>query len=225
MKLYMHPVSTGARPVVMLIEEKGLPVETEVIDLMTGQQYQEPYASKNPNCRVPLLEDGDFLLTQSSAILKYLAEKFDLPEYPRDLHARARVNEAMDWFMTDFYPEWGSMIYPQILPHHARQDAVIQAGTLAWGKDKSSRWLQILNDSWIGANKAYLCGGEITIADYCASGIITLGEVVGCSFAGYPNISRWISNVKKLSSYGAVNGIFDGWAASVPEKANLVAIR
>jgi glutathione S-transferase len=225
MKLYMHPLSTSARPVAMLIAEKRLPVESEIVDLMTGAQYKEPYVSKNPNCRVPFLEDGDFRLTQSSAILKYLADRFDLPEYPKNLPARARVNEAMDWFMSDFYPEWASMIYPQVLPHHARPGEAHQSGTLTWGRDQSSRWLQILNDSWIGPDKAYLCGDQITIADYYAAGIVTLGEVVGCDLRKYPNIDRWIAIVKKLPSYNAVNEHFDGWVASVPEKANLVAVR
>jgi len=224
MKLYTHPVSTSGRSVSLLIAEKQLPVEIETVDLMSGAQYKEPYVSKNPCSRVPMLEDGDFRLTQSSAILKYLADKFDLPEYPKDPQARARVNEAMDWFMSDFYPEWGSMIYPQLFPHHKRPNEVAQSGTLEWGKDKSLRWLQILNDFWIGPDKAYLCGNSITIADYCASGIVTLGEVVGCDLGKYPNICRWIANMKKLPSYEKVNKHFDGWVASVPEKANLVAV-
>ena len=225
MKLYTHPVSTSARPVAMLIAEKQLPVDTEIVDLMAGEQYKEPYASKNPNCRVPFLEDGGFRLTQSSAILKYLADTFDLPEYPKDLKARAHVNETMDWFLGDFYPEWASMIYPQILPHHKRPDASAQAGTLAWGKDQSARWLKILDEAWIGPDKSWLCGDTITIADYYASGIITLGEVVGCDLGAYPNISRWLDNMKSLPSYKTVNEIFDGWVASVPDKSNLVAVR
>ena len=225
MKLYMHPVSTGSRPVALLIAEKGLPVDSEVVDLMTGAHYKEPYVSKNPNSRVPMLEDGDFRLTESSAILKYLADRFDLPEYPKDLKERARVNEAMDWFMTNFYPEWGSMIYPQLLPHHKRQNDMAQAGTIEWGHRNSSRWLQILNDCWIGPDKAYLCGDKITIADYLASGIITLGEVVGCDLSKYPNVLRWIGNMKKLPNYAKVNAMFEGWSASVPEKTRLVAVR
>jgi len=225
MKLYMHPVSTTARPVCLLIAEKQLPVDFEIVDLMSGAQYQEPFISKNPNSRVPLLEDGEFRLTQSSAILKYLADKFDLPEYPKDLQSRARVNEAMDWFMSDFYPEWASMIYPQILPHHKRPNETAQIGALEWGKAKSARWLQILNDSWIGPNKAYLCGDKITIADYYASGVLTLGELVGCDLGKYPNICRWIANVKRLPTYKQVNEHFEGWVASVQDKAGLVAVR
>src|SRR5437868_2049182 len=107
MKLYMHPVSMTSRPVRLFMAEKGLKADEEVVDLMTGAHYQEPYASLNPNKLVPMLDDDGFKLTESSAILKYLADKFDLPEYPKDLKARAKVNEIMDWLNTNFYREYG----------------------------------------------------------------------------------------------------------------------
>ncbi len=50
---------------------------------MTGAHHQEPFVSINPNRLVPVLEDGDLRLTESSAILKYLADKFDCPPIPR----------------------------------------------------------------------------------------------------------------------------------------------
>ena len=48
MKLYMHPVSNTSRPVILLIEENKLPVDMEVVDLMTGAHLQEPYISRQP---------------------------------------------------------------------------------------------------------------------------------------------------------------------------------
>src|ERR1700683_2015930 len=81
-KLYMHPVSTACRPVRLLIAENGVPCDEETVDILQGAHYQEPYASLNPNRMVPWLEDGDFHLTEGSAILKYLADQYDLPYYP-----------------------------------------------------------------------------------------------------------------------------------------------
>ena len=104
MKLYMHPVSITSRPVRLLIAEKGLAVDEEVVDLFTGAHHQEPFISINPNRLVPVLEDGDFRLTESSAILKYLAELHNLPEYPKDLKRRARVNEIMSQYFRQPYP-------------------------------------------------------------------------------------------------------------------------
>ena len=85
MKLYMHPVSTASRPVRLLIAETGIKCDEEIVDLLKGAHYEAPYASLNPNRMVPMLEDGDFRLTESSAILKYLADKYDLPAHPKDL--------------------------------------------------------------------------------------------------------------------------------------------
>ena len=90
MKLYMHPVSTMCRPIRLFCAENGIEIEEETVDLMTGAQHEKRYASLNPNRQVPMLEDGDLRLTEGSAILKYLADKYDLPSYPADLKKRAR---------------------------------------------------------------------------------------------------------------------------------------
>jgi len=111
----------------------------------------------------------------------------------------------MDWFNTNFYRDYAyNLIYPQIFPHHKRQTDDIQAGTLAWGKERSQTWLSILNDHIIGPNQ-YVCGNEITIADYFGISLLTLGEIVGCDFAAYPNVARWVANMKKLKSWEPVN--------------------
>ena len=107
MKLYMHPVSMTSRPVRLFIAENGIKVDEVVVDLMTGEHYKEPFTSVNPNRQVPVLEDGGFRLTESSAILKYLADKINSPAYPKDLQRRAKVNEMMDWLNTQFYREYG----------------------------------------------------------------------------------------------------------------------
>ena len=216
MKLYMHPVSTVSRPVRLFIAENNIPVDEELVDLMTGAQYKPPYSDINPNSLVPMLEDGDLRLTESSAILKYLADHIDSPAYPKDLKQRAKVNEMMDWLNTNFYRDYAyGFIYPQVFPHHRRPTDEMQSGTIAWGKERTEGWLRLLNDYWIGPTKPYLCGERITIADYFGSGLVTLGEVVGCDFAGYPNIKRWLDNMKRLPSWPKVNEVFYGLVDSV----------
>ena len=82
-----------------------------------------------------MLEDGDFRLTEGSAILKYLADKYDLPVYPKDLKQRAKVNEIIDWLNTQFYRDFGyGLIYPQLFPHHKRRSDEAHAGAIAWGQ-------------------------------------------------------------------------------------------
>ena len=97
MKLYYHPASTASRPVVLFAAENDIALELQLIDIFKGEHRLPAYTALNPNGLVPLLEDGGLRLTESSAILKYLADKVDSPLYPKGLQLRARVNERMDW--------------------------------------------------------------------------------------------------------------------------------
>lgn len=219
MKLYMHPMSTTSRPVRLLIAENDLDVEEQVIDLFTGEHTQDEFAALNPNKLVPVLEDGDFRLSESAAILKYLADKFDLPSYPKDLQKRARINERMDWFNTQFMRDFAyGLIYPQIFPHQKRSSDEVQNATIAWGKARAEVWLDVLDKHIIGPSHEYLCGDTITIADYFGAGLITLGEITRCDFSAYPNVSRWLANMKKLKSWNTVNEALDGLAEQLKDQ-------
>jgi len=168
---------------------------------------------------VPVLEDGDFRLTESSAILKYLAEKTGSPTYPKELRSRAKVNEMMDWINTQVCREFAyGLVYPQIFPNHKRRSDEAHAGTIAWGKEKAQGWLKVLDESLLGPKKKYLCGEQITIADYFGGPFVALGEIVRCNYSAYPNVNRWLGRMKALKSWGKVHEIFHGFAASLKDK-------
>jgi len=218
MKLYMHPVSMTSRPVRLFIADNKIPVEEVLVDVMKGEQYQQPYVGLNPNSLVPMIDDDGFRLTESSAILKYLADKIGSPAYPKDLKQRAKVNEVMDWINTNFYREWAyNLCYPQLFPHLKRRSDEAQAATLEFGKEQSKKWLKILNDHWIGPNNQYLCGNQITIADYFGAALVTLGELIRIDFSPYPNVRRWLDNIKKLPNWPKVNEAFYGLAEQIKQ--------
>jgi glutathione S-transferase len=214
-KLYMHPVATTCRPVRLFIAENNIPVEEEVVDILAGAQFQKPYVDKNPNSLVPLLEDGDLCLTESSAILKYLADKIGSPAYPKDPKRRAKVNELMDWINTNFYRDYAyGLCYPQLFPHLKRRSDEAQAATLETGKQQTERWLRILNDHWLGSGNKYLCGDQLTIADYFGSCLVSLGEAIKIDFSAYPNVKRWMQTVAQLPNWNQVNEVFYGLVKS-----------
>jgi glutathione S-transferase len=215
MKLYMHPASTTSRPVMQFIADAKLDVEQQVVDIFKGEHHGEAYAKVNPNRLVPMLEDGDFRLTESATILRYLAEKSGSPAYPKELKARARVDEMLDWFNSNFYRDFGyGFVYPQVFPTSKRSDPAVQQATVAWGCDKAKGWLKSLNDSWIGPNKTYLCGADITIADYFGTALVTAGELVHLDLKPYANITRWLGAMKARPSYGTVYQVFNGFTES-----------
>lgn len=220
MKLYYHPISTTSRPVMLFAAEKHIPMDMQVVDLFTGEHVQAPYAALNPNKLVPTLEDGDFVLTENSAILKYLADKIDSPAYPKDLKQRARVNERMDWTSTQLCIDLVyALVYPQIFDAHKRRSDEAQAATLERGKARAQAWLEVLDKSVLGSGNAYLCGNDISIADYHAASYVALAEVIGSELSDYPNVKHWLRRMKALKSWPQVYQVIDGFAASLKGKA------
>ena len=219
MELYYHPASTTSRIVLMFAAEEGIALDYQIVDLMTGEHLKPEYKALNPNCLVPMLKDEGFRLTESAAIIRYLAGKYGSSAYPTDLKERARVDEAMEWFYSNYYKDHGyGMVYPQVFPHHKRPTEEIQAGTLAWGKEKAQHWLNILDEDLIGANRKFLCGDKITLADYVGAEMVALGELVHCQYKDYPNVCRWIDNMKGLKHWANVHEVADGFTASLKDK-------
>ncbi len=220
MKLYCHPASTVSRPVMLFAAESGIALELQIVDLFTGEQYQPPYEAINPNHLVPVLEDGDLRLTESSAILKYLAEKAGSPAYPADLKQRARINERMDWINTQLNRDFAyGFIYPQVFGFHKRRSDEAQDATLQWGKERAAGWMKVLNDHILGAGNAYLCGNSISIADYFGASFVALGELTGSDYAAYPNIAAWLARMKTLPHWAATFAAINGFGASLKGQA------
>jgi len=220
MKLYFHPASTTSRIVQMFAVDQGINLDYKVVDLFTGEHLKPEFTGINPSRMVPVLEDGDFRLTESSAIVKYLADKMGSPAYPKDLKARARVHEMMDWFNSNLYKDFGyGLIYPQLFPHHKRPSNEVHAGSIEWGKQQARAWLKVLDGNLIGPKKSFLCGDRITLADYLGAEMVCIGDLVRCNYSEYPNIQRWIRNMKALKGWAKVHEAADGYAASLKDKS------
>jgi glutathione S-transferase len=217
MKLYYHPASTTSRPIMLFAQDSGIDLEYRLVDLFTGEQYKDEFLAVNPCHMVPVLEDGDFRLTESSAILKYLADAIESPAYPNGLRPRARVNERMDWVNTQLARDFTyGFVYPQILPTFKRKDEAVQQATLEWGRERACGWLGVLDRHVLGRN-AYVCGDDLTIADYFAAPFVALGETIRCDYAPYPSVRRWLAKMKERPSWRQVNEAIDGLAASLKD--------
>jgi glutathione S-transferase len=90
------------------LREKGLPFEIRTLDLAAGENHATGYAKLSLTRRVPTLVDGDFTLSESSAISEYLEERFPAPQYPAvypaDVRVRARARQVQAWIRSDFMP-------------------------------------------------------------------------------------------------------------------------
>lgn len=97
LKLYHAIGSPASRACLMVIRQLELPVGVKLVNLATGEQNDPEFLKINPLHKVPVLVDGDFVLTESRAILGYLVNQFqpDSNLYPKDPRARAIVDQRL----------------------------------------------------------------------------------------------------------------------------------
>ncbi|AXF76503.1 glutathione transferase [Erwinia tracheiphila] len=97
--------SPYAMSVYVALSEKGVPFSLKHIDLARQQNLAEPYCHLSLTRRVPTLQIDDFTLSESSAIVEYLEERFPAPEferlYPGNREKRARAREIQAWLRSD----------------------------------------------------------------------------------------------------------------------------
>ena len=99
LKLWCHPDSSNGLKVQLLLAELGLPYETVEVGL--AQPRPADYLAINPLGGIPTLQDDNLTLSESQAILRYLAARERREDlYPSDLRERALVDEFLDRFAT-----------------------------------------------------------------------------------------------------------------------------
>jgi len=218
LKLYCDPASTTSRPVNLFAADAGIAVEQVLISLLAGEHLTPSFARINPNQLVPVLEHDGFLLGECSAILKYLADLVESPTYPREQKARARVNQWMDWFLTQFNMDYNyGCIYPYVLDTY-RLSEPAESERRAWHMPRAAKRLDIL-DAQLGTGGPFVCGLEISLADYLGACFVTLGELIDFDLSPYVHVQRWISVLKALPAWDEVHAGFYGWRSALQAQA------
>ncbi|PFG24364.1 glutathione S-transferase [Pseudomonas lurida] len=107
MRLYVDHLYTSpyAMSVFVTLREKSLAFDTLTVDLDAAQQHAADFAQLSLTQRVPTLVEGDFALSESSAITEYLEQAYpQTPVYPADPKLRARARQVQAWLRSDLLP-------------------------------------------------------------------------------------------------------------------------
>jgi glutathione S-transferase len=157
--LYHFPYSQHARRVVSLLEAAKLPYELRHVDMAKGAHLSADYLAINPNHQVPTLIDGDLVLHESNAILRYLCHKHGLSEwYPADPAQRARVEQWLDWNQSRLSPAVIDIVRNKVfLREKGDKDAIARG-------EAKLRELGSILDAGLAAQD-FLAGPKPTIAD------------------------------------------------------------
>jgi glutathione S-transferase len=199
MKLYHNPLSPNVRRVRLTAAVLGIELEEKKLDFAKGEHKSAEYLALNPNGAVPTLVDGDFVLTESRAIMQYLASK--KPEsglLPRDEAARADVTRWQFWDAAHFSPQMGTLGFEKAFK------AMMGLGEPDVGKIQEAlsnfrRFAAVLNKRLEG--KHYIVGNALTVADLTLASSLMYAKQLEVSLAEFPNVQAWFSRISEL----------DGW--------------
>ena len=181
MKLLGRKTSGNVQKVMFLFEELKMPYTREDVGRQFNNTQTPEYLAKNPNAKVPTLEDGNVVIWESNTILRYVAAKAKSPLYPTDLARRTQVERWMDWQLSALNNPYLAMFREAKLEPEKRG-----ADYAAQLKDFGAQ-LSILDKSM----KTWVAGDEMTLADICLAPIVARCLRFGVELPALPNVKRW----------------------------------
>jgi glutathione S-transferase len=203
MKLDINKLSPNVRRVRLTAAVLGLKIEEISLDFTKGEHKKPEYLALNPNGAVPTLSDGDFALTESRAIMQYLAAK--KPEaglVPNSEQGRADVTRWQFWDAAHFSPQVGTLVFQRMLkPMFGMGEpdaAKIEEALLNF-----RRYAAVLNQHLAG--KTYVIGNSLTLADLTLASTLMYSKQVDVPLAEFPNIQAWFNRITELEAWQQTN--------------------
>jgi glutathione S-transferase len=203
MKLYMNALSPNVRRVRLTAAVLQLELEEKKLDFTKGEHKNPEFLALNPNGAVPTLVEGDFVLTESRAIMQYLASK--KPEsglLPRDERARADVTRWQFWDASHFSPQLGTFTFQKLLkPRMGLGEPDGQKVEEALTNFR--RFAAVLNETLDG--KQFVVGSALTLADLTLASSLMYAKQTDVPLAEFPNIQSWFGRVSDLDAWKKSN--------------------
>lgn len=202
--LYRHALSGHSHRVELFLSILNKAVDIVDVDLANGAHKQPEFLALNRFGQVPVLEDGDTVLSDSNAILVYLAHKYD----PTHSWLPADAVEAAD------VQRFLSVAAGQVAsgPAAARLVTVFGAGLdQARAIEIAHGVLEVL-DAHLGG-RSWLVGSRPTIADLANYAYIAHAPEGEVSLAGYPNVRAWLGRIEQLPGFVPMQSTPAGLAA------------
>ncbi|PAJ79828.1 glutathione S-transferase family protein [Burkholderia ubonensis] len=202
-RVYSFPLSGHAHRVRLFLSLLGVPFEVVDVDLAAGEQRRPVFLALNPFGQVPVIDDGGIVLSDSNAILVYLAKRYgDAHWLPDDPAGAAAVQR------------WLSLAAGPIAAGPAAARLVTVFGAPldhAQAKRIAVRLFDVIDAEF--AKRPFAAGVQPTIADVAAYTYIAHAPEGGVSLDPYPHLRAWLARVEALP----------GFVGMPPTRAGLLA--
>lgn len=206
-RLWGRTNSPNVQKVLWLLDELALPYDRIEAGLQFGRVDDPDFRALNPNGKIPVIEDGDYVLWETNSILRYLAMRHGGEAgralYPADAAARASVDRWLDWQLSTLSPAERVMFWGLVRTEPKHQDwvaihASVAASAVCWR----------IIEARLEAAGLFIEGPGMTLAD------IVLGTLVHRWFAveidgrpELPELRRWYGRLHDRAGFRRWVGI------------------
>ena len=189
--------SINVQKVVLACEELRLPYERRDAGGAFGLVQTDAFKAMNPNSLVPVLVDGDFVLWESNAIVRYLAAAHgEGGLWPTDPRQRALSDRWMDWAAFSLYPAYAAAFMGLIRTKPEKRDPAAIAASI----EKTHPLIAILDRELSG--KSFLAGDRPTIGDIGLVPSIFRWFNMPVERPAAPNLEAWLQRLVSRPGYG-----------------------
>lgn len=190
--LYSHTISGHSHRVRLFLNVLGLDHNVEQVDLLAGAHKRPEFLALNPFGQVPVLVDGDLVLSDSNAILIYLATRYDEVRtwWPTDATDAARVQR------------WLSVAAGELVrgPGNARLVKLLGAPyDLDRTHAMAERLYDVLNSEL--SRRDWVALDRPSIADVALYSYTAVAHEGGVDLAPYPNVQAWLKRMRGVDGF------------------------
>ncbi|MBO9433224.1 glutathione S-transferase [Ruegeria sp. R13_0] len=189
-RIHHFPKSGHAHRALVFAKLAGIAHEAVFVDLAAGAHKSPEFLEMNPNGQVPVLEDGDIVVSDSNAILVYLARQYAPDWMPTDAVGEAAVQRWLTLAAGEI--AFGSAAARLITVFGAPLDVDFAAATAAKAMQKLEKGLE---------GRDWLVGDRPTIADVAAYSYTAHAPEGNVSLDPYPNVRAWIARFEALDGF------------------------
>ncbi len=196
LKIWGRRTSSNVQKVMWLVGE--LDLEHERIDVggKFGGLDSPEFRKMNPHGRIPVLEDGDTIVWESHAILRYLAANSGDPRFwPADAAARAKADQWIEWTQSQLQRSFMDVFWGYYRTPEADRDPVFVKSAI----DRTNKDFELLDGQMAGSG--YLLGEDLTLADIPAATTLYRYYEMDISRPSLPNIEAWYARLQDRQAY------------------------
>jgi glutathione S-transferase len=197
--LHAFPPSPRSFKVLAVAEHLGLDHRVRIVDLRAGEQSAPEFATLNPNRRTPVLEDGDFVLWESNAILEYLGSRDPARRLlPAETRAHCDVMRWLCWDLAHWDAACAALIFERVVKQ-ARALGDPDSARVEAGHEQFQRAAAVLDAQL--ARHPFVTGDALSIADFALGAPLNLAAPAGLPVGDYPAIAHWHGALCELPAW------------------------